>query len=1282
MAEDLTIVSWNACGLGNKKIEMYTEILDNLETDIACIQETLTSAETKDKKGTKLNKAGYKVERLDKGRGRGLAIFIKTHLNYEVLQKEQNEQFEFITIKILRKNRAPLAVTNLYLRPTQNIREETLRKIFDLADENHIITGDFNAHHSSWGSRYNSHRGKKIKELAEGLGYEILNTGEVTRISSREGTGNTMIDLTLVSTLKDIPKIYWKVHDDTLGSDHLPQIVRVEQAIENEYLTIRQLKFKTDRADWVQYRAQLEAENWEATHSDNNEIFLDRIEKTIKRVGIMTIPNNSKAINRKVPVKATKRKKTCYWWTEECQKAKDTRKKWSRAWQKSGDLHHLVEYRKARNQAKKIIDRTRQNAWVNHCTSLRSDTADIKETWRKINLIDGKTKSGTDVGPILKPDGSATTDNREKANVLADNYENISSDAFLDQAFLDKRDAAEAANEYLKKQKPKDNSHYNQEIKLREIKQALRYKKDKATGEDAITYSMLRHLPEVGLQTLLKLFNQIYSSGILPQKFKSATIIPIHKPDKNPKEAGSYRPISLTSHIGKTLETIIKNRLTNFLEAEKLITKFQTGFRGRRQALEQVIRLETDIHAARRTRSHVTAVFLDLEKAFDVMWRGGVLEILNKYNVTGQLYNYIQNFLQERSFQVRVGQDLSEVKKQKNGTPQGSVLSPILFTIAVNEVAAQLKDNDFKLGQYADDIAIWSNKYRATRNGKYKKMERNVNSVIRYLKNRGFKVNSKKTQAVHFNSKKELTLNINGAEIQTSAEAKYLGVTLDKFLTFKKHIEDLTAKGNKTLNLLYVLRNKKWSAPQKTLKIVYKNLVEARINYGQEVYANGNKQELDRLDRVHGKALRILTRAPKSTSTRAIQVVTGEPPPDIKRSRAQLHLWARVNATLDNPTAEALELEENIKDSEFKQKQKRKRRGIAKNLAQLREALSLDSQMIAKQPNIAAPHLWTNMHLDTRLSQEMQKKVDTVENMQRRATTHINDLYRQYIKIATDGSKELGLVGIGVYCKENRAALEIDKRISDYTSITTAELVAILQALKVVENRKTDQVTKVVILTDSLAAIQALEASDPKNKRFDIIAKIRETYDRLAEMGHIIVICWTPAHVGVEENEEADKLAKQGAGRDRIDIETKLGSSEMKALINARARGILWNERWTKDTEHANFTRKLIPNLRDRKKIPYGNGKYEKITRLRLGNPYFVAMQDKYCDQCKSEKTIQHVLLECEKHRMERNKLMRVYQQRNLPLTLTNILSPIDLEDFPEARKSNLTFINSLQEII
>ena len=159
-------------------------------------------------------------------------------------------------------------------------------------------------------------------------------------------------------------------------------------------------------------------------------------------------------------------------------------------------------------------------------------------------------------------------------------------------------------------------------------------------------------------------------------------------------------------------------------------------------------------------------------------------------------------------------------------------------------------------------------------------------------------------------------------------------------------------------------------------------------------------------------------------------------------------------------------------------------------------------------------------------------------------------------------------------------------------------------------------------------------------------------------------------------------ICMQGAGRDRIDIETKLGSSEMKALINARARGILWNERWTKDTEHANFTRKLIPNLRDRKKIPYGNGKYEKITRLRLGNPYFVAMQDKYCDQCKSEKTIQHVLLECEKHRMERNKLMRVYQQRNLPLTLTNILSPIDLEDFPEARKSNLTFINSLQEII
>ena len=138
--------------------------------------------------------------------------------------------------------------------------------------------------------------------------------------------------------------------------------------------------------------------------------------------------------------------------------------------------------------------------------------------------------------------------------------------------------------------------------------------------------------------------------------------------DEHPKLAASYRPISLTSHIGKLLETIINRRLVCHLEHASIFNPSQTGFWTKRQALKQVALLESQVRAAQadpRKSKAVVGIFLDLEKALDVMDRGGVLEMLKKSGIGGNMYNYIQNFSTDRQFKVRVGKALSEVKKPK-----------------------------------------------------------------------------------------------------------------------------------------------------------------------------------------------------------------------------------------------------------------------------------------------------------------------------------------------------------------------------------------------------------------------------------------------------------------------------------------------------------------------------------------------------------------------------------------------------------------------------------------
>ena len=127
-----------------------------------------------------------------------------------------------------------------------------------------------------------------------------------------------------------------------------------------------------------------------------------------------------------------------------------------------------------------------------------------------------------------------------------------------------------------------------------------------------------KNCPKDFKNKILTLFNEVWEKGTLPKQFKHAIIVPIQKPGKDPKNPASNRPISLTPHLGKTLETIIKKRLNYLLkEQNKLITNPQAAFRRDRQTIDQVMLLENPLKTAEAKGKVVGAIFLDLEKAYD-----------------------------------------------------------------------------------------------------------------------------------------------------------------------------------------------------------------------------------------------------------------------------------------------------------------------------------------------------------------------------------------------------------------------------------------------------------------------------------------------------------------------------------------------------------------------------------------------------------------------------------------------------------------------------------------
>ena len=233
---------------------------------------------------------------------------------------------------------------------------------------------------------------------------------------------------------------------------------------------------------------------------------------------------------------------------------------------------------------------------------------------------------------------------------------------------------------------------------------------------------------------ILSLLNQSWLSGRLPSSWKKATVIPIPKKGKPSSAPSSYRPISLTSTLCKLLERVVAGRLRWFLESRNLLNSSQAGFRKGRGCADQ-IRLVQDVAASSTQKKMTLGVFLDLEKAFDMVWREGIVNQLFQMGIKGRMLHWIHDFLQDRTIQVKVGTAFSRPHHLENGTPQGSALSPLLFIIMMIGMARPIKG--VQLSMYADDIALWTT---GSKLGDItSRMQKQLNETAKFLFANGFK---------------------------------------------------------------------------------------------------------------------------------------------------------------------------------------------------------------------------------------------------------------------------------------------------------------------------------------------------------------------------------------------------------------------------------------------------------------------------------------------------------------------------------------------------------------
>lgn len=253
------------------------------------------------------------------------------------------------------------------------------------------------------------------------------------------------------------------------------------------------------------------------------------------------------------------------------------------------------------------------------------------------------------------------------------------------------------------------NLELDKAITTAEVRAALlKLRRNTTPGKDKITNKALVNLDDTSIKVLTDYMNECWADSHLPKEWKEAEVRLLPKPGKTPC-IDNLRPISLTSCVGKLMEHVVLQRLQNYLENTDRIPHTMFGFRPKLSTQDILLQLKKEIFETASKDTPKAILTLDLKGAFDNVAHTAILRNLASLDCGERTYGYIKDFLTAREAILKVGDLQSDPHKYgSRGTPQGAVLSPILFNIAMINLPAKLGSiPDIKHGLYADDITIW-----------------------------------------------------------------------------------------------------------------------------------------------------------------------------------------------------------------------------------------------------------------------------------------------------------------------------------------------------------------------------------------------------------------------------------------------------------------------------------------------------------------------------------------------------------------------------------------------
>ena len=775
------------------------------------------------------------------------------------------------------------------------VRNLGIEEVIENFNENCIVANGGNLLRCNEDVSMNSH-GRNLLNMCHALGLNVVNGRfgqdiDKGNFTCHNNNGKSTIDLSLVSPIlfKHLVDFEVEEFDDLLSDTHSAIVLslsdignkvpndctkfihsRLLETDENEFVNNVDVNEKCDKCNDLTFK-------WGTNHSEmysegfnesDVETLLNKLNSVVDMPTQGLVDDVCKDLNSMLIIAAkecgickdrtaidsskSKTKNHKPWYDTECAKARSQYYKVRSKIKFVNPVERHTQISAASKRLKEIVKKKKSEYFKSFHKKLRVlKSNNSKEYWNLLNKFSSKKNALAEIDLEIFREHFKKISNKE-TDLQDNNIDYSTYNADIGSI----------------------NEDINMDFTYEEVKKLIcKLKNGKACGIDHIRNEFLKNCPDNVVNLIVKLFNIVLNTGIMPEEWCIGMIMPLYKNKGSPKDPDNYRGITLLSCIGKLFTSVINNRLTHYIDATGSMGDEQAGFRHGYSTMDHIFTLHAIINMYLYKGKRVYCAFIDYRKAFDFVDRSSLWCKLLGMGINGKIINVIRNLYSHAKSCVKLDGKLSEYFSCNVGVRQGENLSPLLFAIFLNdfelsisksynglddlanETKEQLSDDDveyfiriFTL-LYADDTIVMAESAE--------ELQLALNAAHTYCKDWDLTVNTDKTKIVIF-ARGKVTIYpaflFGHNHLEVVDEYTYLGTVFNYNGSFSKAISKQVLQASKAFYGL-LSKIKKLRLPVDLALELFDHLVLPIMLYGCEVWGFGNINELEIL---HRKFIKIL----------------------------------------------------------------------------------------------------------------------------------------------------------------------------------------------------------------------------------------------------------------------------------------------------------------------------------------------------------------------------------------------------------------------------------------